>query len=42
VISIIRDDRKIYLTFADDDEMIGKLKDESDEIEKLKQKFNSK
>ncbi len=42
VISIIRDDRKIYLTFADDDEMIGKLKDKSDEIEKLKQKFNSK
>ena len=42
VISIIRDDRKIYLTFADDSEMIGKLKEKSDEIEKLKQKFNGK
>lgn len=42
VISIIRDDRKIYLTFADDSEMISKLKEKSDEIEKLKQKYNSK
>jgi small subunit ribosomal protein S1 len=42
VISIIRDDRKIYLTFADDNDMIDKLKDKSDELEKLKQKFNSK
>ena len=40
VISIIRDDRKIYLTFADDSEMISKLKEKSDEIEKLKQKYN--
>ncbi len=42
VISIIRDDRKIYLTFANDSEMISKLKEKSDEIEKLKQKYNSK
>jgi small subunit ribosomal protein S1 len=42
VISIIRDDRKIYLTFADDSEMVSKLKDKSDEMDKLKQKFNSK
>jgi len=42
VISIIRDDRKIYLTFADDSEMVGKLKDKSDEMDKLKQKFNNK
>lgn len=40
VISIIRDDRKIYLTFKDDDDMINKLKEKSDELEKLKQKFN--
>jgi len=42
VISIIRDDRKIYLTFADDTEMVGKLKEKSSEIDKLKKKFNSK
>ncbi len=42
VISIIRDDRKIYLTFADDSEMIGKLKEKSDELEKLKQKYNTR
>jgi small subunit ribosomal protein S1 len=42
VISIIRDERKIYLTFADDNEMISKLKEKSDEIEKLKQKYNNK
>jgi small subunit ribosomal protein S1 len=42
VISIIRDDRKIYLTFADDDEMVEKLKEKSTEIDKLKQKYNSK
>jgi small subunit ribosomal protein S1 len=42
VISIIRDDRKIYLTFADDSEMIDKLKEKSDEIDKLRQKFNSR
>jgi predicted RNA-binding protein with RPS1 domain len=42
VISIIRDDRKIYLTFADDSEMIDKLKEKSDEIDKLRQKFNNR
>jgi len=42
VISIIRDDRKIYLTFADDSEMVDKLKDKSSEIDKLKKKFNNK
>jgi ribosomal protein S1 len=42
VISIIRDDRKIYLTFADDNEMINKLKEKSDELEKLKQKYNNR
>ena len=42
VISIIRDDRKIYLTFADDSEMVGKLKEKSDEMDKLKQKFNNR
>lgn len=42
VISIIRDDRKIYLTFADDASMVDKLKEKSTEIDKLKQKFNSK
>jgi len=42
VISIIRDERKIYLTFADDLGMLDKLKDKSSEIDKLKQKFNSK
>ena len=42
VISIIRDDRKIYLTFADDVEMVGKLKEKSSELEKLKKKFNNK
>jgi len=42
VISIIRDDRKIYLTFADDAEMVDKLKEKSSEIDKLKQKFNTK
>jgi len=42
VISIIRDDRKIYLTFADDLEMVDKLKEKSTEIDKLKKKFNSK
>jgi len=41
VISIIRDDRKIYLTFADDSEMVDKLKEKSTELDKLKQKFNS-
>lgn len=41
VISIIRDERKIYLTFKNDDSMVSKLKDKSDEIEKLKQKFNN-
>jgi len=40
VISIIRDDRKIYLTFKDDDDMLNKLKEKSDDMEKLKQKFN--
>jgi len=40
VISIIRDDRKIYLTFSDDEEMVDKLKDKSTEIDKLKQKYN--
>ena len=40
VISIIRDDRKIYLTFADDVDMVDKLKEKSTEIEKLKLKFN--
>ncbi len=42
IISIIRDDRKIYLTFADDQEMIDKLKEKSDDLDRLKQKFNSK
>ena len=42
VISIIRDDRKIYLTFSDDEDMINKLKDKSDDFDKLKQKFNTK
>lgn len=42
VISIIRDDRKIYLTFADDTEMVDKLKEKSSELDKLKKKFNSK
>jgi len=42
VISIIRDDRKIYLTFADDSEMKDKLKEKSSELDKLKKKFNSK
>ena len=42
VISIIRDDRKIYLTFADDSEMMDKLKEKSSELDKLKKKFNSK
>ena len=42
VISIIRDDRKIYLTFADDKETIEKLRDKAGEIERLKRKFNSK
>lgn len=41
VISIIRDDRKIYLTFADDVDMIDKLKEKSTEIDKLKIKFNT-
>jgi len=41
VISIIRDDRKIYLTFADDSETLNKLKEKSDELEKLKQRFNN-
>ena len=40
VISIIRDDRKIYLTFADDTDMVDKLKEKSSEIDKLKIKFN--
>lgn len=40
VISIIRDDRKIYLTFKNDD-ILNKMKDKSDDLEKLKQKFNS-
>jgi len=40
VISIIRDDRKIYLTFKDDDDMLNKLKEKSDDMEKLKQRFN--
>ena len=40
VISIIRDDRKIYLTFSDDDDMVDKLKEKSSDIDKLKQKFN--
>jgi len=42
VISIIRDDRKIYLTFGDDADMVDKLKEKSSEIDKLKQKFNNK
>ena len=42
VISIIRDDRKIYLTFTDDVDMSDKLKEKSTEIDKLKQKFNPK
>jgi len=40
VISIIRDDRKIYLTFKDDD-ILNRTKDKTDDIEKLKQKFNN-
>lgn len=40
VISIIRDDRKIYLTFKNDLETIGRLKDKYNELEKLKQKFS--
>lgn len=40
VISIIRDDRKIYLTFTDDVEMVDKLKEKSVEIDKLKLKYN--
>lgn len=40
VISIIRDDRKIYLTFKDDD-ILNKMKDKTDDLEKLKQKFNN-
>jgi len=40
VISIIRDDRKIYLTFKNDKDMLNKLKEKSDEIEQLKQRFN--
>lgn len=40
VISIIRDDRKIYLTFSDDDDMVDKLKEKSSDIDKLRQKFN--
>lgn len=42
VISIIRDDRKIYLTFSDDHGMVDKLKEKSSEIDKLRQKFNTK
>jgi ribosomal protein S1 len=42
VISIIRDDRKIYLTFADDTETINRLKEKSDDLERLKQKFNNR
>jgi len=42
VISIIRDDRKIYLTFGDDADMVDKLKEKSSELDKLKKKFNSK
>lgn len=42
VISIIRDDRKIYLTFEDDEETVGKLKEKSNDLEKLKQKYSSK
>ena len=41
VISIIRDDRKIYLTFADDMEMVSRLKEKSNEIDKLKLKFGN-
>lgn len=41
VISIIRDDRKIYLTFANDEDTLNKLKEKSDDLERLKQKFNS-
>lgn len=40
VISIIRDDRKIYLTFSDDDDMVDKLKEKSSDLDKLRQKFN--
>lgn len=40
VISIIRDDRKIYLTFKDDD-ILNRMKDKTDDLEKLKQKFNN-
>jgi ribosomal protein S1 len=40
IISIIRDDRKIYLTFKNDD-VLNKIKDKSEDIEKLKQKFNN-
>lgn len=40
VISIIRDDRKIYLTFKNDLETIGRLKDKYNELEKLKQKYS--
>ena len=42
VISIIRDDRKIYLTFSDDEDMINRLKEKSDDLDKLKQRFNTK
>jgi len=40
VISIIRDDRKIYLTFDDDTETVNRLKDKSNDLEKLKQKYS--
>lgn len=43
VIKIMRDERKIFLTFADDTEMIEKLRENnSNDLEKLKQKYNSK
>lgn len=40
IISIVRDDRKIYLTFADDVEMVEKLKEKPSDVDKLKQRFN--
>jgi predicted RNA-binding protein with RPS1 domain len=42
IISIIRDERKIYLTFSDDEDTVNKLKEKSDDLDKLKQKYNVK
>lgn len=41
VIKIMRDERKIFLTFSDDTEMIDKLRENNSiDLEKLKQKYN--